>query len=287
MQEIPTVDPQLQEAFANRMGIPALRVSPGESFTDAVQPFQEALGRTNLEIIALAEELAYLEPALEDLMRSRSSDHDLHRELCKLLNRLVMIAAIPIFIVIALLVFLIPKYVPLSHEMLGGEPLPRFTYYIMLVTDFLRHKWHWLLLPSGALLVWLRSFARCQRLHKLLCRLPGYRQRYERGVEYRWASAIAALVDAGLSREIAGELIRKNCPRIGPVAAAICAQNDNDAGRLLRELRERHEDAQIQGLRRFGRYCVAAIVIAVSLLVVGIIVGLLLPLGTMYFSLGG
>jgi type II secretory pathway component PulF len=249
-----------------------------EPLADRLQAHRLAVGEVNLDIIAVREAHGYLQPALEVVMRGRSRDQQLHCELRKEIAHFVLVASGAFIVLWGVLVFAVPKLAtPLFEEMLGGEPLPVGTELLMRATHVATHNWWWGMIIAwalGACLIWLWSFRNCQRLHRQLLVLPGYRRQSVRRFEHRWASAIAAFADVGLSRDVACKLARDKCPRLAEFANAIFAQTDSPAGRILEESAERHDRAQAEALNALRLY--GEIFIVITLFLVVVLVGLAL-----------
>ncbi|MFT5130051.1 MAG: type II secretory pathway component PulF [Rhodothermales bacterium] len=291
---------QLISAFADHMAPASLSpelaetmhaaLAAKESLADSLKTYAQCIGNTNLEIIAVGETLGYLEPALNEVMRGRSADHDFHRAIRKEALYLLGAACLVAAILLAGLFYVVPKFSTIFDEILQADQLPWGTELLLSASHFVRHDWYWLMAISGVMgmcVNWLRTFQNCLRLHRPLCCLGWYRRRSQSRFAYPWASAIGAFVDAGLSRQEACELTVRHCPDIATFANAILEQDGSDAGKLLRDPSEQHDARQAETAHKALQYIQSALAVLLTILVAGAVLALFQPLIFTPGNIGG
>jgi type IV pilus assembly protein PilC len=131
----------------------------------------------------------------------------------------IIVLCLAIAIMSFLLVFIVPKFETIFHDMLGDRPLPAVTLFVIAVSDFMQHHWAVLL---GAIVVILASYkfaartrAGCAMIDRIKLRAPLFGDLIRKTSISRFSRTLGTLVTSGvpilqalnITRETAGNTV--------------------------------------------------------------------------------
>ena len=75
----------------------------------------------------------------------------------------VIVLLLAVGIMIFLLIFIVPRFATIFHDMLGDKPLPAITLFVISASDFMQQQWIALLAAMGVIFVGNRLIIRTRR----------------------------------------------------------------------------------------------------------------------------
>ena len=114
----------------------------------------------------------------------------------------VIVLSLAMIIMAFLMVFIVPKFQSIFHDMLGDKPLPAITEFVISISNFMQN--HWLLLLGGifALIFGFKSFARTSGgravIDRLALRAPLFGNLTRKSSISRFARTLGTLVTSGV-----------------------------------------------------------------------------------------
>lgn len=150
------------------------RVQGGAALSQAMEAQGESFSRLYLNLIRAGEAGGALETVLQRLSDYLEQSAALRSGIVSALIYPVILLLIAVFSVIALLIFVVPQFVPLFED--TGAALPLVTRLVFGVAEWFQGFW-WLFPPAIAAAWWLfqnrlKAPARQFRWHSFLLRLP-------------------------------------------------------------------------------------------------------------------
>lgn len=133
------------------------QIKGGTSLSDAMSAYPQSFNRLYCSMVKAGESVGSLGSVLEKLSVLLTKQNALKRQITTALIYPAVLASFSIFVVIALLMFVIPSI----EELFEGRQLNSFTSFVIETSHFLRNWW-WVLFPTiiaaiGSLIYYFRS----------------------------------------------------------------------------------------------------------------------------------
>lgn len=180
----------------------AERIEGGASLSEAAGQFPTSFDRFFVNMLRAGEASGALDQVLNELANHLERADTLAAKVKSALTYPLVVLSVAILITAGLLIFIVPRFAAMFTEMLGNEPLPPLTLWVMAFSQFLvRHS----LLAAGiAVAVWfafrlLRRTRPGARVCGLLAlRLPPFGDLVTKACAARFCGTLSTLMGAGV-----------------------------------------------------------------------------------------
>lgn len=137
------------------------RVADGTTLADSMRQFPKIFNELAVSMIRAGQEGGFLEDVLRRIADFTEKQEDLKSKVVGSMAYPVILAFVGSGIVMALLIFLVPKFEPIFGKLKAKGNLPVMTQYLLGASKFLENNWWWTLpipfLMMGAFLLWRRT----------------------------------------------------------------------------------------------------------------------------------
>jgi type IV pilus assembly protein PilC len=131
----------------------------------------------------------------------------------------VIVLFLAIGIMIFLLIFIVPRFATIFHDMLGDKPLPAITLFVIDTSDFMQRNWSTLLGTAAIILILFKFAARTQlgriMIDQVKLRAPLLGDLIRKTLVSRFSRTLGTLISSGvpilqaleITRETAGNTV--------------------------------------------------------------------------------
>ncbi|MEM8563091.1 MAG: type II secretion system inner membrane protein GspF [Pseudomonadota bacterium] len=217
------------------------RVAEGHTLAFAMGEFPGVFSEMYRAMVKAGEHAGFLGPVLEQLADYTEQRQYTSQKLKMAMIYPVILVGVAIAVVVALMVFVVPKLVGIFAH--SQQELPVLTRGLITISDFFREQGGWLLLGVIVLIFlarWLlRNQDRRRRWHALLLKIPGLSSLLISLDTARFASTLSILMASGVplleALRIAGQVLTNLVLRED---TALVAENVQEGSSLNRALQQ-------------------------------------------------
>jgi type IV pilus assembly protein PilC len=194
-------------------------VQGGSTFSEGLAQHPRLFNDLYVNMVRAGEAGGVLEQVLTRLAEFQEKAQKVKNKVVAAMVYPVIVLFLAAGIMIFLLIFIVPKFETIFHDMLGDKPLPAITLFVLSVSDFLQHHWAVLL---GAILVTLAGGKLAARtrpgramIDRIKLRAPLFGDLIRKTSISRFSRTLGTLVASGvpilqalnITRETAGNTV--------------------------------------------------------------------------------
>lgn len=127
-------------------------VESGQTLSKSMQKYPRVFNNLFIGLVRAGEVGGVLEEALQRLSHFLEKDMELKRKVKAAMTYPIIVVVVALAIVMGLCTFIVPKFIELFKE-LGVKELPWMTQVLVNFSDFMLHRWYWLIVIVVA--IWL------------------------------------------------------------------------------------------------------------------------------------
>ncbi len=176
-------------------------VEGGQTFTRSLEKYPNVFDRLFIGLVNAGEVGGALEESLQRLSMFLEKDVELRRKVKSAMTYPVLIMCFAVLVVLGLMTFILPKFMVLFDD-LGIKDLPGPTALLKASSDFLMHKWYWLLVFLVGFIVALRLFIKTKvgrRIYdRVKLKFPVFGKLSHKIALARFARTLATLLSSGV-----------------------------------------------------------------------------------------
>ncbi|MDQ3197728.1 MAG: type II secretion system F family protein [Verrucomicrobiota bacterium] len=197
-------------------------VQGGSTFSESLGQHPKIFNKLYVNMVKAGELGGVLELVLSRLAEFQEKAQKVKNKVKSAMIYPVIVLSLAMVIMAFLLVFIVPKFESIFHEMLGDKPLPGITQFVIGISGFMQH--HWLLLIGGivAVIFGYKFVSRTPGgrtvIDRLALRAPLFGDLTRKSSISRFARTLGTLVTSGvpilqalnITRETAGNSVIAN-----------------------------------------------------------------------------
>lgn len=119
----------------------AASIQNGGTFSDGLSQHPRLFNKLYVNMVKAGEIGGVLELVLTRLAEFQEKAQKVKNKVVAAMVYPVIVLLLALVIMIVLLVFIVPKFETIFHDMLGDKPLPAITLFVMSVSDFMQTHW--------------------------------------------------------------------------------------------------------------------------------------------------
>lgn len=212
-------------------------VQKGTTLADAMKKHPKVFPALLLNMIEAGEASGSLDVSFERMSVYFEKNAKLKALVKKAMIYPIMILIVAFVVLIAMSVIIIPRFSKMFADM--GSDLPVITKVVMSFSDFLIHKWYWILLIVGLLALLIGLFARSEKgklfFGKLAMKLPIFGKLTIKNASALFARTLATLAGAGVPLADALAIVSRSMKNMQFRRALENARAEVIQGKLLNE----------------------------------------------------
>lgn len=160
-------DPVLKKTLAGL----ADSLESGSTFSDGLAHYPPVFNELYVNMVKAGELGGVLEVVLNRLAEFQEKAQKIKNKVVAAMVYPVIVLALAASIMVFLMIFIVPKFQQIFHDMLGDKPLPTITLFVIGVSDFMQN--HWLVLIGGLVAIFMgyKFAAKTKAGHELLDRV--------------------------------------------------------------------------------------------------------------------
>jgi type IV pilus assembly protein PilC len=101
------------------------------------------------------------------------------------------------------MIFIVPKFAKMFDEMLGGEPLPGLTEFVLAISRFMVTSWYWGILGFGVIVVSFKAFKSTAFgsyfIDLVAIKMPPFAGLVQKSTVARFCATLGTLMQSGVS----------------------------------------------------------------------------------------
>src|SRR5205085_3288485 len=190
----------------------------GSTFSESLAQYPAIFNDLNVNMVKAGEVGGVLEVALDRLAEFQEKAAKIKNKVAAAMVYPLIVMTMAIAIMAFLLVFIVPKFEAIFHDMLGDKPLPVITIFVISISKFVQD--HWLVI-IGAIAVVVAGFKFANRTPRGKSMIDGLKLRFplfgdiiRKTAISRFSRTLGTLVTSGvpilqalnITRETAGNL---------------------------------------------------------------------------------
>ena len=191
-------------------------VQGGSTFSEGLAQHPKIFNKLYINMVKAGEVGGVLELVLIRLAEFQEKAQKVKNKVVAAMFYPIIVLVIAVVIMGFLLVFIVPKFEQIFHDMLNGKPLPLLTEYVIEVSRAVQNNWYIILGVGAVLVVAYRAFASTAggkvTLDKIKLRLPLFGDLVRKSSISRFSRTLGTLVTSGvpilqalnITRETAG-----------------------------------------------------------------------------------
>ncbi|MBA2433772.1 MAG: type II secretion system F family protein [Verrucomicrobiota bacterium] len=197
-------------------------VQGGSTFSESLAQHPRIFNKLFVNMVKAGELGGVLELVLSRLAEFQEKAQKVKNKVKSAMIYPVIVLSLAMIIMAFLMVFIVPKFESIFHDMLGDKPLPAITQFVIGISGFMQN--HWLLLIGGfiALIFGYRAVARTSGgravIDRFALRAPLFGDLTRKSSISRFARTLGTLVTSGvpilqalnITRETAGNTVIAN-----------------------------------------------------------------------------
>ncbi len=177
-------------------------VQGGSTFSEGLGQHPRIFNKLYVNMVKAGELGGVLELVLGRLAEFQEKAQKVKNKVKSAMIYPIIVLSLAMIIMAFLMVFIVPKFQSIFHDMLGDKPLPAITQFVIDISNFMQHDW--LILIGGliALFVGFRFFARSTSgratLDRIALRAPLFGDLTRKSSISRFARTLGTLVTSGV-----------------------------------------------------------------------------------------
>ena len=197
-------------------------VQGGSTFSESLAQHPKIFNKLYVNMVKAGELGGVLELVLSRLAEFQEKAQKVKNKVKAAMIYPVIVLTLAMVIMAFLLVFIVPKFETIFHEMLGDKPLPGITQFVIGISGFMQHHWLTLLAGIAALFFGYKFVSRTPAgrvlIDRLALRAPLFGDLTRKSSISRFARTLGTLVTSGvpilqalnITRETAGNSVIAN-----------------------------------------------------------------------------
>jgi len=203
----------------NTINLLADGVQGGSTFSESLAQHPRIFNKLYINMVKAGELGGVLELVLNRLAEFQEKAEKIKNKVVAAMFYPVVVIIIAMLILSFLLVFIVPKFQQIFHDMLGNKPLPAITQFVIDASNMLKSQWYYVLGGIIILVVGYRTFAGSPKgaiiLDRIKLKAPLFGDLARKSSISRFARTLGTLVTSGvpilqalnITRETAGNHI--------------------------------------------------------------------------------
>ena len=191
-------------------------VQGGSTFSEGLAQHPKIFNKLYINMVKAGEVGGVLELVLIRLAEFQEKAQKVKNKVVAAMFYPIIVLVIAIVIMGFLLVFIVPKFEQIFHDMLNGKPLPLLTEYVIATSRAVQNNWYIIIAVVAVFVVAYRAFASTAggkvTLDKIKLRLPLFGDLVRKSSISRFSRTLGTLVTSGvpilqalnITRETAG-----------------------------------------------------------------------------------
>jgi type IV pilus assembly protein PilC len=205
-------------------------VQGGSTFSESLMQHPKIFNKLYINMVKAGELGGVLELVLNRLAEFQEKAEKIKNKVMSAMMYPVVVIVISALILCFLLVFIVPKFQQIFHDMLGDKPLPAITQFVINASQMLQHQWYYIIGTIALIVGGQKAMASTEGGKLLLDRaklyIPLVGDLTRKSSISRFARTLGTLVTSGvpilqalnITRETAGNYV---------IAAAISKVHDS------------------------------------------------------------
>ena len=204
-------------------------IKSGGTLSEAMAQHPRVFDRLYINMIKAGEAGGVLDVVLDRLAQFQEKSLKLKGKITSAMMYPAIVMGVAVLILVALLVFVVPKFKQIFADLLKGAPLPALTQFVLTVSDAVKN--HYLVALGVAIALWigLRAFRKTPVGAKLLdtwvVKMPMFGELFLKGIIARFGRTLSTLLSSGVPILPALLITRDTCSNMR-VADAITEVHD-------------------------------------------------------------
>src|SRR5437016_80680 len=194
-------------------------VQGGNTFSDALAQHPKIFNELYISMVKAGELGGVLEVVLTRLTEFQEKAQKIKNKVVAAMVYPVIVLVLALGIMTFLLVFIVPRFEAIFHDMLGDKPLPGITLFVIGISQFMQNHWAILLGAVVAIIVGYKISARTRGgravLDRIKLRAPLFGDLIRKTAISRFSRTLGTLVTSGvpilqaltITRETAGNSV--------------------------------------------------------------------------------
>ncbi|HEY8835614.1 MAG TPA: type II secretion system F family protein [Chthoniobacterales bacterium] len=194
-------------------------VQGGSTFSEGLAQHPRLFNDLYVNMVKAGELGGVLEVVLTRLAEFQEKAQKIKNKVVAAMVYPLIVLVLAVAIMTFLLVFIVPKFEAIFHDMLGDKPLPAITLFVINVSNFVQNHWEILLGVVAGLIVAYKIIARSQAgkilLDRVKLRAPLFGDLIRKTAISRFSRTLGTLVTSGvpilqalnITRETAGNSV--------------------------------------------------------------------------------
>jgi type IV pilus assembly protein PilC len=216
-------------AFQHVLTALAESIKSGGTLSEAMAQHRRVFDRLYINMIKAGEAGGVLDVVLDRLAQFQEKSLKLKGKIKSAMMYPIIVMTVAVLIMVALLVFVVPKFKQIFADLLKGAPLPGLTQFVLTVSDAVKN--HFLVAAGLAVAVWFafkafgRTTAGARLLDTWVVRIPLFGELFLKGIVARFGRTLGTLLASGVPILPALLITRDTCGN-SRVGAAITEVHD-------------------------------------------------------------
>ena len=197
----------------------AMSVQDGSTFSEGLAKHPRIFDDLYVNMVRAGEVGGLLDVVLARLAEFQEKAQKVKNKVATAMVYPVIVLLLAVGIMVFLLIFIVPRFATIFHDMLGDKPLPAITSFVIRASSLLQQQWMSILMATGIVLITYRLIKRTKRgrvvLDKLKLRAPLFGDMVRKTLISRFSRTFGTLVTSGvpilqaleITRETAGNLV--------------------------------------------------------------------------------
>jgi type IV pilus assembly protein PilC len=177
-------------------------VQGGSTFSESLEHHPKIFNKLFVNMVKAGELGGVLELVLGRLAEFQEKAQKVKNKVKSAMIYPVIVLSLAMIIMAFLLVFIVPKFEGIFHDMLGDKPLPAITQFVIGVSGFMQH--HWLILFGGifGFIIGFKAVARTSGgravIDRIVLRAPMFGDLTRKSSISRFTRTLGTLVTSGV-----------------------------------------------------------------------------------------
>jgi type IV pilus assembly protein PilC len=194
-------------------------VQGGSTFSEGLAQHPRLFSNLYINMVKAGELGGVLELVLNRLAEFQEKAQKVKNKVVAAMVYPIIVLCLAVAIMIILLIFIVPKFETIFHDMLGDKPLPAITLFVIGISDFMQKHWATLLGVNITLFaaskIAARTRAGCSIIDRAKLRAPLFGDLIRKTSISRFSRTLGTLVTSGvpilqaldITRETAGNTV--------------------------------------------------------------------------------
>jgi type IV pilus assembly protein PilC len=194
-------------------------VQGGSTFSEGLGQHPRVFNDLYVNMVKAGELGGVLEVVLTRLAEFQEKAQKIKNKVVAAMVYPIIVLVLAVGIMAFLLIFIVPRFQAIFHDMLGDKPLPTITLFVIAISEFMQDHWEILLGIATAIIVGYKVAARTRRgravLDRVKLRIPLFGDLIRKTSISRFSRTLGTLVTSGvpilqaltITRETAGNSV--------------------------------------------------------------------------------